>query len=160
MPAMLLAPAIYVLSYAVCVRCGSHCRIGSIPLRSAPALFLLFVIGAVGEELGWTGYATDHLQQRWGAAKGSLMLGAIWAISHAIPFVQTGEPPGWVAAQSLKTIAIRVIMVWLYNGSGKSVFATILYHITDNLSWAMFPNSRSHYDPFVTRTLTRWRPPR
>jgi uncharacterized protein len=154
-PAVLLAPAIYVLSYAVmrALRLPLPDRI-EIPLRSAPALFLLFVIGAVGEELGWTGYATDPLQQRSGAAKGSLMLGAIWAIWHAIPFVQTGEPAGWVAAQSLKTIAMRVIMVWLYNGSGKSVFATILYHITDNLSWAMFPNSRSHYDPLVTGALT------
>lgn len=155
LPALLLAPAIYMASYAVMgvLRLPLPDRV-EFPWRSAPVLLLLFVIGGAGEELGWTGYATDPLQERWGPTKSALILGATWAVWHAIPFVQTGEPASWVVWQSVKTIAMRVIMVWLYNGSGKSVFAAILYHVTDNLSWTMFPNSRSHYDPLVTGALT------
>ncbi len=155
MPAVLLAPVIYVASYCVIRLLGLPLpdRI-EFPWRSTPVLLPLFFIGAAGEELGWSGYATDPLEERWGATKGALILGATWAVWHAIPFVQTGEPANWVAWQSLKTIAMRVIMVWLYDGSGKSVFATILYHATDNLAWTVFPNSRSHYDPLLTGLLT------
>lgn len=155
LPAVLLAPVIYVSSYGVMRLLGLPLpgRI-EFPLRSAPVLLLLFLIGGVGEELGWTGYATDPLQKRWGTAKAGLILGALWAIWHAIPFLQTGESAGWVAWQSLKTIAMRMIMVWLYNSSGKSVSAAILYHVTDNLGWTLFPNSRSHYDPLVTGAIT------
>jgi hypothetical protein len=48
---------------------------------------------------------------------------------------------------------MRVILVWLYNKTGKSVSATILYHTSDNVSWTAFPNTSSHYDPMVTGLL-------
>ena len=30
------------------------------------------------------------------------------------------------------------------------VLAAILYHPASNLSWSLFPNDGSHYNPFVT----------
>ena len=36
-------------------------------LAVALALFGALFIAALGEELGWVGYAIDPLQQRWGA---------------------------------------------------------------------------------------------
>src|SRR4029450_7876985 len=94
------------------------------------------------------------MQQRWGALKASLVLGVVWAIWHGIPFVQTGNPPNWIVWQSLKTVAMRIVIVWIYNKTGKSVFAAILYHTSDNVSWSLFPNYGSHYDPLVTGLLT------
>jgi hypothetical protein len=44
---------------------------------------------------------------------------------------------------------MRVIIVWIYNKTGESVFAAILYHTADNVSWSLFPNDGSHYDPTV-----------
>ena len=154
-PALLLAPAIYLLSFLIMRLTGLPLpeRI-EIPLRTAPGLFLMFLIGDTGEELGWTGYATDPLVARWGPAKGGLILGVIWASWHALPFVQTRHPVRWVIWQSLKTVAMRVVLVWIYHKSGKSVLAANLYHVTDNLSWSLFPNSRSHYHPLVTGALT------
>jgi uncharacterized protein len=49
---------------------------------------------------------------------------------------------------------MRTVIVWLYNSTGKSVFATILYHTSDNVSWSLFPNYGSHYDPFITGLIT------
>jgi uncharacterized protein len=46
-----------------------------------------------------------------------------------------------------------VITVWLYNGSGKSVFAAALFHASANVSWQLFPNSGSHWDPRVAGLL-------
>lgn len=125
-----------------------------ISLQTALVFFLLYFISGVGEELGWTGYALDPLQNRWGAFKASFILGGVWAIWHGITFLQTGNPVSWVVDQSLKTIAMRMVIVWLYNSTGKSVFAAILYHTTDNVSWSLFPNYGSHYNPFVTGLIT------
>jgi membrane protease YdiL (CAAX protease family) len=51
-----------------------------IPLLIAPVFFFMFFMGAIGEELGWMGYAIEPLQNRWGALKASIILGFIWAI--------------------------------------------------------------------------------
>jgi membrane protease YdiL (CAAX protease family) len=126
----------------------------NIPLLVAPAFFVMFLISDTGEELGWSGYAIDPMQKRWGAVKASLILGAMWAIYHGVTFVQTGHSASWIVWQSIKTVAMRVVIVWIYNKTGKSVLAANLYHVTDNLSWALFPNFGSHYNPLVTGVLT------
>jgi hypothetical protein len=92
LPALLLAPLIYFLSYAVMRWTGSPLPDAiEIPLLMAPVLFVMYFIAAIGEELGWTGYAIDPMQNQWGAFKASLILGIVWAIWHSIAFVQTGN---------------------------------------------------------------------
>ncbi len=49
---------------------------------------------------------------------------------------------------------MRMVIVWIYNNTGKSVLAANLYHTTDNVSWSLFPNYGSHYNPRVTGMLT------
>ena len=41
-------------------------------------------------------------------------------------------------------------MTWLYNNTGKSVFGAVLYHDVSNVSWQLFPNYGSHWDPRIT----------
>jgi hypothetical protein len=48
---------------------------------------------------------------------------------------------------------VRVIIVWLYNNTGKSVLVTILFHDMLNVSEFLFPNYGSHYDPAITGIL-------
>jgi len=154
-PVLFLAPVIYVSSYAVMRLTGLPLPDPiTIPVQLAPVLFALFFISDTGEELGWSGYAIDPIQNRWGAVKASLILGVVWAIWHTIPFVQTGNSATWVAWQGLKTVAMRMVIIWLYNKTGKSVFAATLFHTADNVSWSLFPNYGSHYDPFVTGLMT------
>ena len=155
LPALLLAPALYVLSFGVLRAAGLPLPWPvAIPWRTLPAYFALFFVTGAGEELGWTAYATGPVQRRWGALGAGLILGVAWALWHSIAFVQTREPAGWIVWQSLKTVAMRVIIVWLYNRSGRSVAAATLYHTTDNVSWALFPSDGSHYSPAVTGVLT------
>ena len=58
--------------------------------------FFVYFIGAISEEIGWSGYAIDPLQDKYGALKASIILGIIWTIWHIIPYyhkltkVQTG----------------------------------------------------------------------
>lgn len=152
---LLLPPLIYTLAYLVMLVVGRPLPEGvELPLGAIPSFFVLYFVGGIGEELGWTGYATDPLQARWGALRGSLFLGIVWMLWHSIAFGQTGNPVDWVLWQSLKTIALRMLIVWVYNGTGGSVFAAILYHTMENVSWSMFPNFGSHYDPFVANAVT------
>jgi membrane protease YdiL (CAAX protease family) len=155
LPVLFLQPLIYCLSYLVMQLVGLPLPDPiQIPLLLAPVFFLLFFIADAGEELGWSGYALDPLQDRLGVFKASLLLGIVWAIWHAIPYLQTHNPLAWVLWQSLSAVAIRILIVWIYNNTGRSVFAAILFHDMTNLSWALFPNYGSGYDPFVTGVIT------
>jgi hypothetical protein len=46
----------------------------------------------------------------------------------------------------------RVLIVWVYNNAGKSVFAATLFHASSNVSWQLFPNQGSHWDPRIGAT--------
>jgi uncharacterized protein len=70
-----------------------------------------------------------------------------------VPYLQTHNGPGWIAWQCIGTVGLRVIIVWLYNNTGKSVLVTILFHDSINVSEFLFPNYGSHYDPAITGIL-------
>lgn len=148
--ALLLAPIIYYLSYTAMRVFKMPLTQPEIPWLILPVFFTLFLIAAAGEELGWTAYAIDPLQNRWGALIASLLLGTFWAGWHIIPWVQTHNPAGWIFWQAFGTVLMRVIIVWICNNAGKSALAAIVYHAASNLSWTFFPNFGSNYDPFVT----------
>ncbi len=154
LPILLLVPFLLFLEYVIMrlVRLPLPDPI-QIPILLALAFFPMFFIGDAGEELGWTGYATDPMQNRWGPFKASLILGIVWAIWHLIPWVETGNSPTWIAAQALNAVALRMLFVWFYNSTGKSVFGVILVHDMTNISEFLFPNYGSHYDPLIFAIL-------
>ena len=152
-PIIFLMPSICLLSYGVM-------RLMRLPLPedpyipflAIPIFFVAFFIPAVGEEVGWMGYAVDPMQDRWSALKTSILLGSVWAIWHVIPELQANSP-AWVAGQFFSTIGLRILIVWLYNNTGKSVLAAILFHDMVNVSEFSFPNYGSHYDPVITGAI-------
>ena len=111
------------------------------------ALCAGLLVAALGEELGWSGYAIDPLQARWGALPASVGLGLFGAAYHYPGLVEIHRSFEWIVGWSLGTVASRVIIVWLYNNSGKRVFAAALFHMTINLTWQLFPVNGSFYDP-------------
>jgi hypothetical protein len=48
----------------------------------------------------------------------------------------------------------RILFVWLYNNTGKSVFATILFHATINVTTVVLPSYGWPYDPFAAFVIT------
>jgi membrane protease YdiL (CAAX protease family) len=132
---VLLPPAVYALTYAIMRAQGLPLPAVQIPLLAALGWFLAYFVAAEAEELGWSGYALDPLQARWGALGAGLTLGLIWVVFHAVPLVQNGRAPIWIAWWSLGTVAFRVLLVWGYNNTGKSVFAAALFHDITNFSW-------------------------
>lgn len=149
-PIILLMPAVGTLAYVVMRTLDMPLPAPHLQLLLLPGLLLLFFIAGLAEELGWSGYALDPLQSRWGPLRASLILGVVWAAWHFVPLLQVGRAPTWIAWWSLASVATRVLHTWLFNNTGKSVFGAALFHAMSNVSWQMFPNQGSHYDPRVT----------
>ena len=153
-PTFLLMPGIMVLSYVVMRLQGVPLPAPQFSIGMILALFAVFFIGALGEELGWSGYVIDPLQKRFGALWAALLLGVVWAIWHYIPLLEAHRSLEFIAWWSLGTVAARVIIVWLYNHTGRSVFIAALFHTMVNLTWQVFPVNGSYYDPRVTGLIT------
>ena len=153
LPIVLLIPCIAALSYGYMKMTGAVPTEPNVSFLTVFIFFFVYFIGAIGEELGWSGYVIDPLQKRYGALKASILLGFLWAIWHIIPWSQAHQTPVWIFWQSIGTIFLRVIMVWIFNNTGKSVFAMVLFHTMLNISPYLIPNYGAHYDPFVFSIL-------
>src|SRR5215203_698774 len=154
-PIIFLAPLIYLLTYGVMVLARLPSSGAHTPLLAIPILLVAFFILGMGEELGWMGYAADPLQERRSALTTSIILGLVWAIWHFVPLIQMGRTLTWIAWWTLSTVALRILIVWLYNNTGKSVFAAIVFHATSNLSLPVFPMDYDHASvQFTLGTIT------
>ena len=152
-PIVLLMPGVMVLSYELLRWMGSPIPQPQFPIWAPLAMFLPFFIAALGEELGWMGYAVEPMQDRLNALEAGLLLGVAWAAWHIIPVVQAERSPEWIAWQCLFWVTSRVLFVWLFNNTGKSVFAVAVYHVMLNLTWQLFPINGSYYDPRITALI-------
>ncbi|MCL4859139.1 MAG: CPBP family intramembrane metalloprotease [Caldilineaceae bacterium] len=109
---------------------------------------LLFGItwGLIGggflEELGWTGFATPRLRQRYGILTTGLIVGVLWGAVHfSVIFWMSGGAIGGVPLARFLTVrgldllvgglvAFRVLMVWVYDRTGGSLLVAMLMHAT------------------------------
>ena len=109
----------------------------SVPLLTAVIMLAFFIVpgSAMGEEIGWRGYALPRLQSGRSALGASLILGAIWGIYHLPLYFtgQAGRPLGLFPLFVISTIALSVIITWMYNSTGGSLLLVVLIHATFNL---------------------------
>ena len=152
-PILILMPSVTIFSYGWMRWIGVPLPIPQVPVVATLAMSLAIFILALGEELGWSGYAIDPMQDRWGALPASILLGLVWAVWHIMPLLQVHRSPTWIAWWCLGTVAARVLMVWLYNNTGKSVFAMAVFHTTVNVTWQSFPIRGSCWDPRVNGVI-------
>jgi membrane protease YdiL (CAAX protease family) len=148
-PIILLPPVAGVLQFGLLCWTGTQLPIPRFPVVAVLAMSLAFFLAALGEELGWSGYIIDPMQDRWGALPAAIFLGLLWAIWHIVPLVQARRSPTWIAWWCLGTVAARILIVWLYNNTGKSVFAATAFHTMVNISWQLFPINGSYFDPRI-----------
>ena len=120
--------------------------LAGLPIVSAPLMFAAFFVGALGEELGWSGYVLDPLKEGWNALRAGLILGAVSVLWHFVPLLLSHRSLTYIAWWCLYAVAFRILIVWLYNNTGCSVFATALFHAALNLTWMLFPVNGSHFD--------------
>lgn len=92
------------------------------------------VIVPVGEELGWTWFATPRLRQRHGIVATGIIMGLLWGAWHFPVFAgSTGAsgdvPPTLYLVAMLFSwlIPYRVLMVWAYDRT-RSLLVAIVMH--------------------------------
>lgn len=152
-PTFLIMPAVMVLSFIAMRLMGTQIPAPQFSFATPFILFIVFFIAAIGEELGWSGYAIDPLQARFGALGGALVLGIVWAVWHFIPLLSVARSTQWIVWWLFGTLALRVIITWLYNNTGRSVFIAVIFHAMFNVTWQLFPINGSYYDPRVTSLI-------
>ena len=135
----LISPLIFLLSLMWFVLSGTSVPPALIPLVALPAVFLLFLLMAAGEEVGWMGYAFERMQEKGSALRAALVLGMIWALWHLPFFVFVMPDPFVLTLQILTLVATRILIGWIFINTRKSVVAAILFHTVDNSALVTFP---------------------
>jgi membrane protease YdiL (CAAX protease family) len=140
---VLLPLLISLLSLGGSILFGARLPPAMLPFAALPVTLPFFFVLAAGEEAGWMGHAFEPVQARFGALWGALLLGVVWATWH-IPFLVFMMPDAIVLSAIVVTqVSTRVLIVWVYNNAGKSVFAAILYHTTMNALMVTLPDTTS-----------------
>ena len=87
------------------------------------------------------GFAYEPMQAQYSALRAALEPGMIWALWH-VPFYVFMMPDTFVLIpQILTLVGTRILIVWISNNMGKSVFAAIVFHAVDNAALVNFLRS-------------------
>lgn len=84
----------------------------------------------------------------------ALGLGLVWSIWHLTPDIQNKKAIERILWHRIYSVALRILIVWIYNDTGKSVFAAILRHTLDKVTVFLFPNYGSHYNLFLVGMIS------
>ncbi len=112
-------------------------------LAAAPLVALVALpFGPLPEELGWRGFATPLLLERYGILTTSLLVSLAWAFWHtpmlffpgaAIPSVFDAGALS-VFLYWLQLFAETIVMTWLLIWSRGSVLLAVLFHLGNNIA--------------------------
>lgn len=106
-------------------------------LGAVAALFVLqLILFQLAEEIGWTGFFQHRLQDRYTPLKLSAVVAFFWALWH-VPDFFAEEGLGieqmvavfvFFAIELVLLFFARVLIVWLYDRTGQSVFLVAIFH--------------------------------
>jgi membrane protease YdiL (CAAX protease family) len=112
-----------------------------------PGVLVPFVLVNLWEETAWTGFMQHTLQEGRGPLLASLMVAPFFALIHMPGFFVAGfisdektplsQFPSvllQVGILAVFAVFIRVLIMWLYNGSGRSVLVVALFHSAFNMT--------------------------
>jgi membrane protease YdiL (CAAX protease family) len=104
-----------------------------------PEVLFPFVFIQIFEEAGWTGFMQHTLQERRGPLLASVLVAPAFVLQH-LPILLMDAGIGLasliiVGALVVVAVFFRVVVTWLYNGSGHSVLVVALFHSAYNSAW-------------------------
>jgi membrane protease YdiL (CAAX protease family) len=114
--------------------------------RALAEVLGLFVIQLIlfqfAEEVGWTGFLQDRWQDQYSPFRLSAMVAVLWAVWH-VPdfFVEEGlgleQATGSLVFLAYEIVVLffaRVVIVWLYARTGRSVLLVAVWHASFDAS--------------------------
>ena len=140
--AVVLLSALGVGAVGLSVLLGGDSPDVTVAIPGAVVLLVLSIFpgSAGGEEIGWRGFALPHLQAVRSALGASVVLGVAWGVWH-LPLYLTGadmRPLSLFAPWVVLTVAVSIILTWMYNGTGGSLLIVVLFHAASNLPLTVF----------------------
>jgi len=101
-----------------------------------PEVLFPFVFIQIFEEAGWTGFMQDTLQGRRGPLVASILVAPAFFLMH-LPVLLMDAGAGLALLIVFGALVImmtffRIVVMWLYNGSGRSVLVVALFHSAYN----------------------------
>ena len=109
-------------------------------------LYGFLFAGGLNEEGGWTGFALPKLQEKFNPLISSIVLWLFWILWH-IPMREAGfwnvEIEAFVRAL-IGTFFARFIFTWLFNKTESGLIPAMIFHISANVSFMVFPATPVH----------------
>ena len=113
-----------------------------------PGVIVPFLHTNLWEELGWTGFLQSTLQDRRGPLLASLIVVPFFALFHLparfvagwivddhTPLAQVPTIAlGYFVSAAVVAVFLRVLIMWIYNGSGRSLIVVGLFHSAFNIT--------------------------
>ena len=101
-----------------------------------PEVLFPFLFIQIFEEAGWTGFMQHTLQKRHGPLLASILVAPAFILMHLPPLLMDSNV-GFalliiIGAPTIVAVFFRIIIMWLYNGSGRSVLIVALFHSAYN----------------------------
>jgi len=126
------------------------------PWNIIPILFFILLLGPVSEELGWRGFFTDSMIQRFNFFTTAALTGLIWGIWHIPLFYIPGSGQNAMGILTLgfwvfftTPVVFSFLLLFLYMKTMGSIAAAILVHFSINMSLAVFPLNSGGYGLFT-----------
>jgi membrane protease YdiL (CAAX protease family) len=100
----------------------------------------VLVVNGFGEEIGWRGYLADALLDHFSRGATSSIIWVVWGIWHLPLFwvvsnfmdLGIGGTIGW----AIGLFSGSVLLTWMYDASGSSIFLVAVWHTLFNFSTA------------------------
>lgn len=100
-----------------------------------PVFIITITGGALGEELGWRGYALNLLQKKYIPIMAGLIVGIIWGLWHLPLWILSGysglELAYYIIAFMVGIISTSIIITFFYN-KGKNILIAMWIHFWFN----------------------------
>ncbi len=101
-----------------------------------PEILIAVLLIQLFEETAWTGFMQDTPQHGHGPLLASLMVAPAFALFHLMSNLLEASQIIFafvlLGVQVILGIFLRVVIMWLYNGAGRSVFIVALFHSAFN----------------------------
>lgn len=134
-------------------------RVNFLPEVGFSAWSLWFATSGLGEEAGWRGFLLPRLQQTHSPLVSTVLLTIGWAGWHVPAFFYL---PSYAAMDVtivpgffFGLFAGAIVLTWLYNRSGRSVLATVLWHASFNFVTAS-PAAAGFTAAVVSMLVVAW----
>ena len=96
-----------------------------------PFIILFAFPNALGEELGWRGFALPKLQTRHSALTASIIIGLFWGLWHIPTWAAQKQTDASVLStlwMVVSTVPAAILFTWVYNGTRGSLLPVCFLH--------------------------------